>query len=310
MASLHHDGLINTFYDSEIVPGKKWDEEIQQQIRTADFVIFLLSADFIASDYIKEIEMPIALQRHDRGEAFVLPVWLDNVRLPNAIKERQILPDRPIKSMTHRSNGWVEVVNSIERLLNLYNTRVRAQDLGISMMYPQQFNSVMKSTLENASKVCLCSRTGSGWYRKHRNWFDGLRNKRVTRQFLFLNPNTSTFELDSRLKWIGTDHLSGFVSRVEERQSRAEIDYNHFTNCGHKVRVCDTLLPGVFWIVEKKSSGDRKEATAFLEVPIHREFYEGNLYVEIKQEPSIETYKGIFNALWKNSKKWQPSNLM
>jgi hypothetical protein len=122
-----------------------------------------------------------------------------------------------------------------------------------------------------------------------------------------LNPNTTNFELDTRLKWNGSRSLSGFVGKVEERKSRAEMDYNHFISSGHKVRVSESLLPGVFWIVEKHSE-DEKLTTAFLEIPVHSNFYEGNLYIELKNKSAIQTYKGIFHSIWKNSQEWKQTN--
>jgi hypothetical protein len=43
---------------------------------TADILLLLISADFIASDYCYSVEMREALKRHKNGEARVIPILL------------------------------------------------------------------------------------------------------------------------------------------------------------------------------------------------------------------------------------------
>ncbi|MDF5711695.1 MAG: TIR domain-containing protein [Nostoc sp. S4] len=77
----HLAGLINSrsitiWYDRLIEPGSNWQNEIEDQLKTADIVLLLVSADFLASNYCYNIEMLIALDRHNRGEVCVIPVIL------------------------------------------------------------------------------------------------------------------------------------------------------------------------------------------------------------------------------------------
>ena len=304
LVSLQDDGLISLFYDGEIVPGSQWNEELQKHLREAELVILLISDYFLASEYIREKEIPIVLERHDKGEAFILPVLLDSVRLPRWLRERQVVPDKPITSFQPRSTGWLEVVKSAERLLKLFATRDQAAHVGLSMMYPQQFRFVLDRALLEASTVCLCSRTGSGWYRNHASFFDRGAGSR----FIFLNPDGGTFEMDSLLQWRGMPQLSGFVGTVKERRRRARERYDEFFGKGHLVRVSDMIMPGVFWIVETGGL-EREGAVVFLEVPVHREFYAGNLYIEIRERNFVVTYRKIFDALWDNSRQWSLDGL-
>ncbi|MEH2069827.1 MAG: TIR domain-containing protein [Nostoc sp.] len=67
---------ITIWYDRLIEPGSNWQNEIEDRLRTADIVLLLVSADFLASNYCYNIEMSIALDRHNRGEVCVIPVIL------------------------------------------------------------------------------------------------------------------------------------------------------------------------------------------------------------------------------------------
>ena len=71
---LERNNNIKIWYDGEILPGQKWNEEIEAQLERADIFLMLLSADFINSDYAYTKEMRQALERHERGEAIVIPI--------------------------------------------------------------------------------------------------------------------------------------------------------------------------------------------------------------------------------------------
>src|SRR5918911_1497888 len=76
LRGLERQGLIEWWHDREIVPGWEWEEDIDKNLRTADVVLLLVSRHFMASDYVYEKEISVAVKRHKRGEARVIPVIL------------------------------------------------------------------------------------------------------------------------------------------------------------------------------------------------------------------------------------------
>src|SRR2546427_4032486 len=76
LSMLKRQGVIETWHDRRISPGMRMDKEISERLDTSDIVLLLVSPDFLASDYCYDIEMTKALQRHDAGEAVVIPVIL------------------------------------------------------------------------------------------------------------------------------------------------------------------------------------------------------------------------------------------
>src|SRR5688572_6254 len=74
LASLRRQGVIATWHDRDIRAGREWSAEIRAQLDTADVVLLLVSADFLASDFCHEIELARALERHEAGEAHVIPI--------------------------------------------------------------------------------------------------------------------------------------------------------------------------------------------------------------------------------------------
>ena len=73
---LEHQGLITSWHDREIRAGDDWAIEIDTHLGSAQIILLLISADFLASDYCYGVEMKRALERHFTGEARVIPVVL------------------------------------------------------------------------------------------------------------------------------------------------------------------------------------------------------------------------------------------
>ncbi|WP_313552352.1 toll/interleukin-1 receptor domain-containing protein [Pseudomonas sp.] len=74
LASLKHEGLIESWHDRRLLAGGSLDNEIDQQINAADIILLLVSASFLNSRYCYSIEMSRALERHQAKEAWVVPV--------------------------------------------------------------------------------------------------------------------------------------------------------------------------------------------------------------------------------------------
>jgi TIR domain len=74
LSLLRRQGLVATWHDRQIVPGTEWAREIDTHLETAQFVLLLISPDFLASEYCYGIEMQRALERHQKGEARVIPI--------------------------------------------------------------------------------------------------------------------------------------------------------------------------------------------------------------------------------------------
>ncbi|MEM7770487.1 MAG: SUMF1/EgtB/PvdO family nonheme iron enzyme [Cyanobacteria bacterium P01_A01_bin.37] len=90
---LERQGIISSWHDRKIVPGSEWAGDIDHFLGSADIILLLISADFLASDYCWNVEIQKALARHDAGETTVIPVILRPVDWSSAPFARlQALP--------------------------------------------------------------------------------------------------------------------------------------------------------------------------------------------------------------------------
>ena len=76
LSALKRQGVIEVWHDRRIGAGKEFDSEISEHLESAQIILLLVSPYFIASDYCYDIEMTRALERHQAGEARVIPVIL------------------------------------------------------------------------------------------------------------------------------------------------------------------------------------------------------------------------------------------
>lgn len=76
LAALKRQGVITTWHDRRIVAGEEFAGKISESLESANIILLLVSPYFIASDYCYEVEMKRALERHESGEAKVIPVIL------------------------------------------------------------------------------------------------------------------------------------------------------------------------------------------------------------------------------------------
>lgn len=73
---LQRQGIITAWHDRDITAGTEWATAIDANLNTADIILLLISANFLASDYCYETELTLALDRHTQGEARIIPIIL------------------------------------------------------------------------------------------------------------------------------------------------------------------------------------------------------------------------------------------
>ena len=123
---LHRQGVISVWTDHMIRPGEEWKDKIDKNLDSADIILLLISADFIASDYCYGIELERALQRHEAGTAQVIPIILRATDWESALFGKlQALPAgaRPITLWDDRDSAWVDVEKGIRKMAEDFRSR-------------------------------------------------------------------------------------------------------------------------------------------------------------------------------------------
>jgi hypothetical protein len=77
---LERDYDIEIWDDTKIRAGSKWREEIKKAIQNARVALLLISADFLASDFITYDELPPLLDAAKKGGARIIPLLISPSR--------------------------------------------------------------------------------------------------------------------------------------------------------------------------------------------------------------------------------------
>ena len=120
LAALRWSGLIAEWHDRNIDVGDEWAKEIDRNLSSADIILLLVSASFIASKYCWSVEMKKALERHDRGEAKVIPVILRPCRwgaTPFAKLQAAPTDAKPVTSWSDLDAALDNVAGKSERVV-------------------------------------------------------------------------------------------------------------------------------------------------------------------------------------------------
>src|ERR1700675_3339911 len=120
LSGLQRQGIISSWHDRRITAGTELGGAIDSNLDAADTILLLISPDFIASDYCYEREMNRAMERHDRGEAKVIPVILrpcDWHDLPFGKLLATPTDGRPVTKWPNIDEAFLDVVIAIKRAL-------------------------------------------------------------------------------------------------------------------------------------------------------------------------------------------------
>jgi hypothetical protein len=124
LSSLRRSLLITTWYDRQIQVGVNWQQEIDPHLETADIILPLVSNDFLRSDYCSGAEMKRALERHNAGDAYVLPILVRPVDWDTTVlKDLAVLPTggKPASMWPDMDEVLLDVTIGIERIVAQIN---------------------------------------------------------------------------------------------------------------------------------------------------------------------------------------------
>jgi len=98
----------------------QWEDEIIAHLERDSLIFLMISSAALDSDYIWQKEIPKAIQRHNSGEAIVIPVILRPCKWEGLdFGKIQAIPKegKPITTWENQDVAWLDAVRQIEVVL-------------------------------------------------------------------------------------------------------------------------------------------------------------------------------------------------
>lgn len=155
LGTLKQQKLISTWHDRQILPGQEWEHEISQNLEVADIVLLLISQDFINSEYCWGVELKRAMERHEAGDAHVIPVSLrptDWEGMP--FKKLQALPKegKPITRWDDQEEALLDFSKGIRKVV---------EEILSQKQVAKSHTSLKATVSNNKSTVIFCAHVWS-----------------------------------------------------------------------------------------------------------------------------------------------------
>jgi TIR domain len=113
---------IQVFSNKDIRVGTDWRRAIQEALARASVAVLLISADFLASDFIAKHELPPLLEAAERKRTIIIPVFvrpsLYQIIRPIADTQAANSPDKPLSAMRYseQEEVWVRLASEINEI--------------------------------------------------------------------------------------------------------------------------------------------------------------------------------------------------
>jgi hypothetical protein len=210
LTMLKRSDKIATWNDRAILAGTEWDNEIKQQLANAHIIVLLVSASFLASDYIWKEELNHAMQRHNNGTARIIPVFIKACDWKDApFGKIQGLP-RDAKPIGTADNDevWTAVAQGIRAVV------ADAQQRGIGVAEVTPINTPV-DTPPTTNKAPLAM-----------NQLKTLIAQGKLKQALDLLPDTNEFILQkARFSKLEHEERMGIITTSEANLERNRITH-------------------------------------------------------------------------------------
>ena len=120
LAPLRRQRLIKAWFDREILAGGEINAAVDKELESCELFLLLVSPDFLASDYCFEREMQRALERHEAGEARVVPIIIEPCDwAASPLRQLKALPrdGKPVSDWTNANNAYLDIVQELRRIV-------------------------------------------------------------------------------------------------------------------------------------------------------------------------------------------------
>jgi GTPase SAR1 family protein len=124
LSALQRDGKVAHWYCSELEAGSVWNDEIQKHLDEADIVCFMISPNFMKTEYIHEHEIKKSFDRKAKDQKFkIVPIILNFCRWTTAnnnLGQFSALPytAKPVVDFKNQDMAWYIIQECLRLMID------------------------------------------------------------------------------------------------------------------------------------------------------------------------------------------------
>jgi tetratricopeptide (TPR) repeat protein len=130
LSGLQRQGIITGWHNGQISAGSAWDAQIKKHLTLSDIILLLISPDFVASDDCYGREMMQALERHERGEVYIIPILLRSTAiegLPFALLQFLPRDGKPIAKRRDKDDAFAKIAEALRNVITEISAKLPSE---------------------------------------------------------------------------------------------------------------------------------------------------------------------------------------
>jgi len=144
LSQLKRQKIIESWHDRLIDAGDDLDKSISQELEDSDIILLLVSPYFLDSGYCYEIELQRALEKHNTGEAKIIPVIVNPCEwLESPLKKLKAVPKdgKPISKYPNQHDAFLEITTAIRKVAEKITPIDTNQNIQVQTSIPSSQSS-------------------------------------------------------------------------------------------------------------------------------------------------------------------------
>lgn len=120
------------WWDGAIDPGAPWSDEISAALRDSDIVVFLISPDLLASQFVRTVELETTLRRLEARSCEIIPIRIRDVDVTGTpFATFQWIPRGAPVGSPRNDRAWVEVSKALRKAVDKQERRRAPQPVAV-----------------------------------------------------------------------------------------------------------------------------------------------------------------------------------
>ncbi|AWM58424.1 toll/interleukin-1 receptor domain-containing protein [Stutzerimonas kunmingensis] len=132
LSMLKRKEIISIWHDRKIIPGDDWKGSIDENLDSADIIIFLVSPSFLASSYCLDVEVKRAIERHAEGSAKIISIIVRPCDWHECDFSKYQAVPKDAKAITlweNKDSAWLDAVTGLKKYITEFTTRPPSKEI-------------------------------------------------------------------------------------------------------------------------------------------------------------------------------------